>query len=108
MAACVALRSKTTFIGSLVRSLLDGDLWLGAAAVAPVAATVALLDTEMSEGQLKRWYRDQGITHTDRFVVYPLKGQAATLDFLDAARRGWRNSNAGGRKCESSGPSETS
>lgn len=77
---------KTTFVASLVRSLLDGDLWLGAAAVTPMSGTVALLDTEMST-QLKRWYRDQGIVHDDRLAVFPLKGQAATLDFLDPACR---------------------
>jgi hypothetical protein len=78
---------KTTFMGSLSRSLLDNDLFLGAATVTPISGSVAILDTEMSPSQLKRWYRDQGIVHDDRLIVFPLKGQAATLDFLDPACR---------------------
>jgi RecA-family ATPase len=78
---------KTTLTASLVRSLVDGDDWLGRYAVAPVRGTVAIVDTEMSRRQLRRWYRDVEIRSSHRVVVVPLRGQAAALDLLDPARR---------------------
>ena len=78
---------KTTMVGSLVRSLLDGDLFLGAATVTPVTGIVGLFDTEMADRQLRCWYRDQGVVHDDRLVVFPLRGQARSLNLLDPACR---------------------
>ena len=68
---------KTTVVGNLVRSLVDGDPWLGVAAVTPFGGTVAVLDFEMSESQLDEWFRDQDIKHDDCVVVAPLRGKAA-------------------------------
>ena len=62
---------KTTLVGNLIRSLCDGDTFLGKYAVAPVDGTIALLDFEMGRSQLKRWYCDQHIRDTDRVVVIP-------------------------------------
>lgn len=78
---------KTTLIGELVRSLVDGDPWLGRDTVTPIAGTVALIDTEMSPAQLDDWLRVRGISHDDRVLVVPLRGQAATLDLLDSETR---------------------
>lgn len=78
---------KTTLMGSLIRALVDGDQWLGRYDVQPVAGTVALIDTEMSRGQLRRWFRDQAIARTDRVRIVPLRGRATTLDLLDPACR---------------------
>jgi RecA-family ATPase len=49
---------KTVLVGNLIRSLVDGNSWLGAHDV-----TVALLDDEMSENQLDEWLREQAIRH---------------------------------------------
>ena len=78
---------KTTARDNLVRSLVDGDAWLGTAAVTPITGTVAVLDTEMSRPQMKRWLRDQRIVHDDRVLIVPLRGRCATLDLLDAPTR---------------------
>jgi hypothetical protein len=79
--------SKTTLVGNVTRSLVDGDLFLGHAAVTPVTGAVALLDFEMAESQLDAWLRAQGIRHDDRVVVIPLRGAAASFDVLDIERR---------------------
>jgi hypothetical protein len=74
---------KTTLVASLVRSLVDGDPWLDKYPVCPVPGCVALIDTEMSRRQLKRWYRDQGLRHPERVILVPLRGRAAAFDLLD-------------------------
>jgi hypothetical protein len=82
---------KTTLVGSLVRSLVDGDLWLGRYDVRRVRA-VGLVDTEMSRATLRRWYRDQALVNPDRVVVFPLRGRASSLDLLDrTVRAEWRD-----------------
>ena len=71
---------KTTLIGNVTRSLVDGDPFLGRFQVAPVARSVVLLDFEMSPRQLDAWLRDQQIRHADRVVVVPLRGSASAFD----------------------------
>ncbi len=78
---------KTVLVGNLVRSLLDGDLFLGHSAVHPVAGCVALLDLEMGETMLDAWLRAQAIHHDDRLLVAPLRGRLGSLDLLDDAKR---------------------
>jgi hypothetical protein len=83
---------KTTIVGSLVRSLIDGDPWLGRYHVTPVTGSVALIDTEMSRGMLRRWYRQQFLRATDRVIVRPLRGCAGALDVLDPlCRARWQD-----------------
>lgn len=79
---------KTTMIGNLLRSLVDGDAFLGRFAVYPVDGVVALLDFEMSPSRLDAWLRDQRIAHDDRIVVLPMRGQASSFDITDPAVRG--------------------
>ena len=55
---------KTTLIGNLVRTLADGDDWLGRDAVDPVDGSVVLLDFEMSPTQLDSWLRRSGFDTT--------------------------------------------
>lgn len=74
---------KTTIVGNLIRSLADGDPFLDRYHVGPIAGTVALLDFEMSAGQLSAWLRDQQIRRTDRVVVAALRGQARCFDVRD-------------------------
>jgi hypothetical protein len=57
---------KTTLRDNLLRSLADGDLFLGSFAVRPVLGRIAVIDTEMAPTQARRWLRDQQIRHTDR------------------------------------------
>lgn len=78
---------KTTMIGNLLRSLADGDPWLGDASVTQVAGTIALIDDEMSPRQLRAWLRDQGIAHPERIIPLCLRGRVSSLDLLDADRR---------------------
>jgi len=84
---------KTTALHNLIRSLVDGEAWLGDAAVEPVPGAVVVLDFEMSRHQLRLWLREQRVRHDDRVCVVPLRGQAASFDILEPATRarwaGW-------------------
>ena len=62
---------KTTLVGNLVRSLVDGDDWLDKHEVTQVSGTVAVLDFEMGADQLDDWLRDQRIHNDDRVLVDP-------------------------------------
>ena len=81
---------KTTTVGGVVRCLVDDDLHPGRAVVTPVTGTVALLDTEISAGQLEDWLGAQRIRNDDRVVVV-----------LYAA--GWRRSTSWTRMSVASG-----
>ena len=78
---------KTTLVGNLTRALVDGDPFLGAAVVDD-GGTVAILDTEMSAGQLDDWLRAQQIQQADRVIVLPLRGAVSSFDILDDRVRG--------------------
>lgn len=78
---------KTTLVGNVIRSLIDGDAWLDRDAVVPIVGTVGLLDLEMSSTQLDDWQRAQGIRGDDRVVVIPMRGHAAALNILDVEVR---------------------
>jgi hypothetical protein len=74
---------KTTLVGNLVRSLVDGARWLDAANVTPIDGTVAIFDTEMSNVQLDRWLAEQGIQHSDRVFVATFRGRVVSLNLFD-------------------------
>jgi len=78
---------KTVLVGNLIRSLVDGDPFLGRDRVTPIAGRVALLDFEMSTTQLDDWLRAQGIRHADRVLVIPMRGQAGAFNILEPATR---------------------
>lgn len=78
---------KTTLVSNCVRSLADGEPFLGVHSITPLAGNIAVLDFEMGKNQLRRWYRDQSIQHDDRVFIVPLRGQAATFNILDKAMR---------------------
>jgi hypothetical protein len=80
---------KTTLVGNVIRSLVDGHAFLGKYDVVPVDGTVALLDFEMSRTQLKRWYREQQITNTNRVVVLSMRGYARSFNLADAEVRAY-------------------
>jgi Bifunctional DNA primase/polymerase, N-terminal/AAA domain len=87
---------KTTMVGNLVRSLVDGDAFLGAPGpahvngfdVQQVDGMVAVLDLELDRRMLRRWLRDQGIGKSDHVMAESLRGRAHLFDVLDDTRRG--------------------
>lgn|GEM_PF-2010740 len=72
---------KTTLLANLIRSLVDGALFLGAFQVTQ-AARVVLIDDELDERTLRAWLRDHRIEHTDRVSVICLRGAVSTFDIL--------------------------
>ena len=69
-----------------MRSVVDGELFLGVAKVRPVSNLV-ILDFEMSEGQIEGWLRDQNIRNTDAVHLVSLRGAASSFDILNPLRR---------------------
>ena len=86
---------KTTFVGNVIRSLVDDAAFLDRDRVVPIDGTLALIDTEMSgddarQGQLDAWLADQGIREMDRVHPVPLRGRVAAFNLLDPhVRRDW-------------------
>lgn len=75
---------KTTIVGNLARSLVDGEPFLGRFAVDNPARSVVLIDTEMSEATLRRWLADQRITNTSAITdVIALRGRVSAFNLLD-------------------------
>jgi hypothetical protein len=88
---------KTTLVGNLVRSLVDGDAFMGRGDamvqaggfdVTPVDGMVALLDLELDRRMLRRWLGDQAIGKRDQVMAESLRGRAHLFDVLDNDRRG--------------------
>lgn len=81
---------KTTLMGNLVRSLVDGEPFLDRFDVLTPARRVVVVDNELSEPMMRRWLRDQDIVGTDRFAAVSLRGKVSTFDILDReVRREW-------------------
>ncbi|ATD69184.1 MULTISPECIES: ATP-binding protein [Gordonia] len=78
---------KTTLVANLLRSLADGDPFLGDYEVTPPGGRIILLDDELSPRQQRQWLRDAGITNTNRITLYSLRGRVATLNLLDDRTR---------------------
>ena len=78
---------KTTLVGNLARSLVDGDPWLDSAQVRPTEGRVVILDFEMGTVQLHRWLADQHIANDDQIVPIPLRGRGADFDLFSPERR---------------------
>lgn len=73
---------KTTAVGNLIRSLVDGEPFLGRFATEPIER-VTLLDNELDERTLRGWLRDQGIRNPDRVRVLSMRGKVGTFNILD-------------------------
>ncbi len=81
---------KTSAIDNLLRSLVDGDPFLGRYPVAPIDGTVLVLDFEMSRHQMKAWLRDQSVRQQDRVISVPMKGLASSFDIrISDVRAEW-------------------
>ncbi|MFX4272965.1 AAA family ATPase [Propionibacteriaceae bacterium Y1685] len=77
---------KTTATLNLARSLLTGEDFLGRFGVQRVAGSVALLNFEVSAGQLARWAHDAGVP-PDRLHLANLRGRRNPLaDDVDRAQ----------------------
>lgn len=86
---------KTSMIANLLRSLVDGQNFLGRLSVQPVGRVV-LIDTELDERMLRRWLRDQNIAQQKAVDVLCLRGRLAGFDILDPAiRTDWAEAMAG-------------
>jgi hypothetical protein len=87
---------KTTLVGNLARSLVDGDAFLGMPGpahvngfeVTPADGMVAILDLELDRRMLRRWLRDQAIGKRDQVMAESLRGRVHLFDVLDDKRRG--------------------
>lgn len=77
---------KSTTVGNAVRSLVDGDPFLGRFRTDPVGKVV-LIDTELDPRTLRRWLRDQAIRKTAAVSVLSLRGRVAAFDILDRSVR---------------------
>jgi hypothetical protein len=88
---------KSTMIGNLIRSLVDGDEFLPGVTpflsdgftVTPLVdgEKVALIDLELSPRTIRRWSRKQGIKNAHMVDVHSLRGTAAEFDLTDKKRR---------------------
>src|SRR5262249_46362061 len=78
---------KTTLMGNLARSLVDGMPFLESVPVTPIQGVLVLIDTEMAESQLLDWYGTLGIEADDQIVVLPLRGAVSSFNILDRAVR---------------------
>jgi hypothetical protein len=79
---------KTTLVGNMIRSLVDGDPFLGRDNVAPIDGTLVLLDDEMGADLTDDWLSAQQIHHDDRVVPVSLRGRAASFNIIDDTVRG--------------------
>jgi hypothetical protein len=83
---------KTTLMGNVARSLLDGDLYLGEALVQPLAPGKRLLwfNFDMLGGQWVEWAGDQAIKNTDSLYFHDLKSHKREFNLEDAkCRQEW-------------------
>lgn len=79
---------KTTTVQNLIRSLVDGDRFLGIYPVEQVTdGCVMVTDFEMPPTRLKDWLRDQRIKNTDRVKLWALRGSGSAFDLLDETIR---------------------
>jgi AAA domain len=77
---------KSTMVANIVRSLVDGDRFLRAYDVTR-RCSVALLDDELDERNLRRWLRDQRIESTEAVSVASLRGRLSSFNILDPSTR---------------------
>jgi len=78
---------KTTMVNELVRSLVDGEPFLGRFDVEPIDGTVAIFNYELDPAQYRRWLREVGILNAAHVHVLHLRGR--TLPLKDARVRAW-------------------
>lgn len=81
---------KSHLIHNMIRSLADGDPFLGRFEMNTPITRVALIDNELSENMIRRWLCDQRIRNTPSVLEWTLRGQVGTFDLLnERCRAGW-------------------
>ena len=81
---------KSTLALNLMRSLVDGDDFLGRFHTKPVERNVLLLDNELDRDLLLDNLGAQGIRNLDRIQFVSLRGSVSSFDLTDAVvRRDW-------------------
>lgn len=82
---------KTTAVGNLIRSLVDGDPFLDKFAINKPATRLVLIDNELPKHMVQDWLSKQRIINTDAVAdVIRLRGQCSTFDILnDRVRSEW-------------------
>lgn len=78
---------KTTMVVNLARSLTDGTPFLGTFPVAQDGFKVVVLDFEMTDTMLRRWYADHEIEHPERLTIVPARGAGSTFNILNEETR---------------------
>ena len=77
---------KTSLIANLLRTLVDGDPFLGRYS-AEVLDRILLIDTELDERMLRRWLREQGIRNKEAVNVLCLRGRLSSFAITDDRNR---------------------
>jgi hypothetical protein len=86
---------KTSLVANLIRSLIDGDAFLGRWAPHRIERLV-LMDTELDERMLRSWLRDQNIRNTNAINVISMRGRLSTFNLTDdTIRADWAQRIAG-------------
>ncbi|MDQ1039441.1 hypothetical protein QFZ75_005857 [Streptomyces sp. V3I8] len=80
--AAQAKAGKTTLRNNLIKSLVDGDPFLGRFEVAP-DGVLAVFDLEMPDEMAQDWLRRLKIQYPERFMYVPMLGRGASLDPTD-------------------------
>jgi hypothetical protein len=70
---------KTTLLMNLVRTLADGDSFLGRFALDEDPGHIAFLNYELTDRQFRAWIRDLGIANADLVTVIHLRGENFNL-----------------------------
>ncbi len=70
---------KTTVVGNLYRSLLDGTPFLSAFSVQRPSGKVAYWNGELSERQFRAWLREMNIANLDQGVLLHTRGKMMDL-----------------------------
>jgi len=85
--AAQAKAGKTTAVINLIRSLADGEPYLGAFRPAPLQGRICLIDLEMTDRQLHHWFSQANIRNRSRVVVQQLRGKVSSFNILDRVVR---------------------
>jgi hypothetical protein len=74
---------KSVARDNYVRSVVDGDPWLGSAAVTPIVGRVAIIDFELNPDEAEDRLKRQGIRNDDRVILATLRGRASSFNIAD-------------------------
>jgi hypothetical protein len=85
--AAQAKAGKSTLTHNLIRSLVDGDRFLGRWKANPVAGTVAVLDFELSKATALDWLEEQDMQNPDKVSLCSMRGKSGSFNILDPATR---------------------